>query len=66
MTKKFINKPTLKEKVVYILLEEYSIGQDIVDELMEKYYDQVLAAVPGGDADQIADVIVEKLTHKGR
>ena len=63
MTNKFVNKPTLKEKVAYILLEEYDLSQEEVDELISKYYEQVIKAVPGGDADQIAKVIVEKLIH---
>ena len=64
MIEKFVNEPTLKEQVVYILLEEYGIGQNIVDKLMEKYYDQVIVAFPSGDdVDHIVEALIEKLVH---
>lgn len=66
MIEKFVNEPTLKEQVVYILLEEYGVAQDIVDKLMEKYYDQVIVAFPSRDADHIVEALIEKLTYKKR
>lgn len=52
-----VTNPTLKERVIYILLEEYGITQEHVDRLMEEHYDKMLESGIKVNANQLAEAL---------